>query len=233
MFVITIVWGVGYLVFYPGMGKFAGLLGWTQIEQYEQRTGAAEEKYRAMRDGYLALPVAEIAMDPAVRKMGKRLFQNDCAQCHGADAKGSLGYPNLADGAWIYGGSAEAITASIKDGRQAVMPPWGDVIGEDGVANVTAYVLSLQGEAQDVDKITAGEGVYQSYCIACHGADATGNQALGAPNLVDGIWLYGGSPEQVSQSIAAGRNGMMPAHKELLNDAKIHILAAYVYGLNQ
>jgi cytochrome c oxidase cbb3-type subunit 3 len=233
MFVFTILWGIGYLIFYPGMGKFAGLLHWTQVEQHQQRTGAAEEKYRVIRDGYLALPVEEIAIDPAVRKMGMRLFQNNCAQCHGADAKGSLGFPNLADGEWLYGGSPEAIKASINDGRQAAMPGWRDIIGDDGVLDVTAYLLSLQGETQDAAKTTAGEKVFQTYCVACHGAEAGGNQALGAPSLKDGIWLYGGSPEQIRQSVGVGRSGLMPAHKEMLNEAKIHILAAYVYGLSQ
>ncbi len=233
MFVLTIVWGVGYLVVFPGMGNFPGLLGWTQLGQHEREVSAADERFRAMRDRYLAMPIEEIASDPAVRKMGMRMFANNCAQCHGADAKGSYGFPNLADGDWIYGGSPADIRTSITEGRQAAMPPWGGVIGEQGVTDVTAYILSINGREADDSRVAAGAQVFQTYCVACHGAEAAGNTAMGAPNLKDGIWLYGGSAEQISHSVRAGRNGVMPAHKELLGEDKIHILAAYVYGLNQ
>jgi cytochrome c oxidase cbb3-type subunit 3 len=233
MFVLTIVWAVGYLVIYPGMGNFPGILGWTQVEQHDTEVAAADKKFRAMRDRYLALPVEEIAGDPAVRKMGMRMFGNNCAQCHGADAKGSHGFPNLSDGDWIYGGTPDTIKASINNGRQPVMPAWGSVIGDQGVADATAYILSINGRNADAAQVTAGQKVYQTYCVACHGADATGNPALGAPNLKNGIWLYGGTPEQISHSIRTGRNGVMPAHKDMLSEDKIHILTAYVYGLSQ
>jgi len=233
MFAITIVWGIGYLIIYPGMGNFAGLLGWTQINQYEQQVAAAEEKYRDMRDRYLALPVEEIAVDPAVRKMGMRMFANNCAQCHGADAKGAYGFPNLTDDDWIYGGDAAAIKATLVNGRQAVMPAWGDVIGEKGITDVTQYLLRLNGRDSDMAQADAGETVFKTYCAACHGADGTGNTAMGAPNLTNGVWLYGGSEEQIAQTLRAGRNGMMPAFKDTLSEDKIHILTAYVYGLNK
>jgi len=233
MFVITIVWGIFYLIAYPGLGNFKGLLGWTQLDQYRSEVDAAEERFRAMRDRYLALPVEEIAEDPAVRKMGMRMFGNNCAQCHGADARGSYGFPNLTDDNWLYGGTPQAIKTSIVDGRQAAMPAWESVIGEDGVAATTAYVLGLSGRDTDEALQAEGEEVYKTYCVACHGADGSGNTALGAPNLQNGIWLYGGTPEQVAHSIRAGRNGVMPAHGELLGEDKIHILTAYVYGLGE
>jgi cytochrome c oxidase cbb3-type subunit 3 len=233
MFVITIVWGVGYLIVYPGMGNFPGLLGWTQLKQHEREVTRADEKFRAVRNRYLALPVEEIAADPAVRKMGMRLFNSNCAQCHGADAKGSYGFPNLADNDWLYGGKAADIEASITQGRQAAMPAWGSIIGEPGVNDVTAYIQSLNNREANAEQAKAGAQVFQTYCVACHGPDASGNPALGAPNLKDGIWLYGGSTEQISHSVRAGRNGMMPAHKDALSEDKIHILAAYVYGLGQ
>ncbi|MCB1676323.1 MAG: cytochrome-c oxidase, cbb3-type subunit III [Halioglobus sp.] len=231
MFVITIVWGIGYLIMYPGMGNFPGLLGWTQIGQYEQQVDAADEKFRAMRDRYLALPVAEIAADPAVRKMGMRMFGNNCAQCHGADAKGTYGFPNLSDDDWIYGGDPATIKATIENGRQAAMPAWGDVIGDQGVLEVTQYILSLNGRDADPGQVEAGKSHFATYCAACHGADGTGNPLLGAPNLTNGIWLYGGSAEQIAHSVRAGRNGVMPAFKDTLTEDKIHILTAYVYGL--
>lgn len=233
MFAITIVWGIGYLIIYPGMGNFAGVLGWTQIGQYEQQVATADEKYREMRDRYLALPVEEIAVDPAVRKMGMRMFANNCAQCHGADAKGAYGFPNLTDDDWIYGGDAATIKATLVNGRQAVMPAWLGVIGEKGITDVTQYLLLLNGRDADAAQAAAGETIFKTYCVACHGADGTGNQAMGAPNLTNGVWLYGGTEEQIAQTLRAGRNGVMPAFKDTLSEDKIHILSAYVYGLNK
>ena len=233
MFVLTIVWGVGYLVIYPGMGNYPGLLGWTQLGQHSGEVAVADEKYRAMRDRYLALPIEEIASDPAVRKMGMRMFGNNCAQCHGADAKGSFGFPNLSDDDWIYGGDPDTIKATLVNGRQAAMPAWGSILGDQGIDEVTQYVISLNGRDADAQKIAAGEKHYQTYCVACHGADAGGNPALGAPNLANGIWLYGGTKEQIAHTLRAGRNGQMPAFKDTLSEDKIHILTAYVYGLNQ
>ncbi|MDZ7784883.1 MAG: cytochrome-c oxidase, cbb3-type subunit III [Halioglobus sp.] len=232
LFVITIVWGIGYLIAYPGLGNFPGLLKWTQLEQYEQRVAEAEEKYGAIREQYLAQPIEDIAGEPQVRKMGMRMFGNNCAQCHGADARGSYGFPNLTDEHWLWGSTPEAMKISIAEGRQAAMPAFGDVIGSGGVTNVTAYLLKLNGRDAEPALADAGEKVFQSNCVACHGADAGGNQALGAPDLKNDNWLYGGSPEQISHSIRAGRNGVMPPHKDLLSDAKIHIITAYVYGLS-
>jgi cytochrome c oxidase cbb3-type subunit 3 len=233
MFVITIVWGVGYLIVYPGMGNFPGAIGWTQIGQYDREVAAAEMRFRDMRDRYLALPVEEIAADPAVRKMGMRMFANNCAQCHGADAKGRYGFPNLSDNDWLYGSDPVAIKTTIENGRQAAMPAWGSIIGDKGVADVTQYVLSLNGRDTDAAQATAGKTVFQTYCVACHGADGHGNVAMGAPNLTNGVWLYGGSQEQIAQSVRAGRNGVMPAFKDTLSEDKIHILTAYVYGLDR
>ncbi|MEH6636766.1 MAG: cytochrome-c oxidase, cbb3-type subunit III [Halioglobus sp.] len=233
MFVLTIVWAIGYLIIYPGMGNYPGVLGWTQIGQHDREVTAADDKFRAMRDRYLALSVEEIAADPAVRKMGMRMFGNNCAQCHGGDAKGSYGFPNLSDDDWIYGGDPDTIKATLVNGRQAAMPAWGSILGDQGVAEVTAYVLDLNGRSADSKLVTAGETHFKTYCSACHGMDGTGNPALGAPNLANGIWLYGGNTEQISHSIRAGRNGVMPAFEDTLSEDKIHILTAYIYGLNQ
>ena len=233
MFLLTILFGVGYLIVYPGMGNFKGILGWTSIEQHEREVARADEKYRDMCDRYLAMPIEEIAQDPAVRKMGMRMFGNNCAQCHGSDAKGAYGFPNLTDDDWIYGGTPEAIKATLINGRQAAMPAWGAILGDQGITETTAYVMSLSGRDVDESLLAAGEKHYQTYCAACHQADGTGNQALGAPNLTNGIWLYGGSAEQIAHTLRAGRNGAMPAFQDTLSEDKIHILTAYVYGLNQ
>ena len=233
MFLITIVWSIGYLIVYPGMGNYPGLLGWTQVGQHDAKVAEADAKFREMRDKYLALPVAEIASDPAVLKMGQRMFSNNCAQCHGADAKGRYGFPNLTDADWLYGGSTDDIKASITNGRRGAMPAWGEVIKDQGVKETTAYIMSLSGRKGDTADISAGEKGFQMYCAACHQSDGTGNPAMGAPNLANGIWLYGGSSEQISQTIRSGRNGVMPAHKDTLSEDKIHILTAYVYSLGQ
>ena len=231
MFVITVIWGIGYLTFYPGLGNFKGLLGWTSIGQYEHRVAIAEDEYRAVRDRYLALPVEEIAHDPEVRKMGQRLFGNNCAQCHGSDAYGAYGFPNLADNDWLYGGSPEAIKATLIHGRRAAMPAWSAILGDSGIEEATQYLLALNNREADATKAAAGEKHFASYCAACHGQDAKGNPLMGAPNLTNGIWLYGGTREQIAQTLRYGRNGVMPAFGDVLTEDKIHILTAWVYGL--
>ncbi|MFV0276889.1 MAG: cytochrome-c oxidase, cbb3-type subunit III [Parahaliea sp.] len=231
MFLITIIWSVGYLIVYPGMGNYAGLIGWTSVGEHDERVAVATKRHRAMYEAYMAKPIEEIANDPLVRRMGMRMFGNNCAQCHGADARGSYGFPNLTDDDWIYGGEAKAIETTIVNGRQAAMPGWESVIGDRGVEEATAYVMSLSGQQADAAMASAGEQHFNAYCVACHGPEGTGNPLLGAPNLVDNVWLYGGTAREISHSIRAGRNGMMPSFKEQLGPEKIHILAAYVYGL--
>ena len=232
MFIITIIFSIGYLIAYPGMGNFKGLLNWTQVGQWEQSVARAEERFGALRFKYLAMPVEEVAADPKARKMGQRMFANNCAQCHGADARGSRGFPNLSDGDWIWGSSPDNIKTSITNGRMAAMPAWGPMLGDDGVRNTAAYVLSLSGREVDAEQAAAGKEKFDMVCAACHGADGTGNPMLGAPNLANGIWLYGGDPEQVMSSIRDGRRGVMPAHADMLGEDKIHIITAYVYSLN-
>lgn len=232
MFVITIVWGIGYLIVYPGMGNYPGLIGWTQVGQHDAEVAAAEERFGEMRSRYLAMPVTAIAEDPAVLRMGMRLFGQNCAQCHGADGKGRYGFPNLADKDWLYGGSPEAIKTTLVDGRRAAMPAWAGILGDQGIAETTEYMLSLNGRSTDAAMTAAGEQHYQMYCAACHGADAKGNYLFGAPNLTNGIWLYGGTREQIAHSLRAGRAGVMPAYGDSLTEDKIHILTAYVYSLS-
>jgi cytochrome c oxidase cbb3-type subunit 3 len=233
MFVITIVWGIGYLVAYPGMGNFPGLLGWTSVEQHEQEVAVAEQKYRAMRDQYLAMSIEEVAADPKARKMGMRIYGNNCSQCHGLDAAGALGFPNLADADWLWGGNPDAIKHTIVNGRRAAMPAWEQVLGKDGIDEAVAYVMSLNSRDADPSKVEAGEKHFQTYCMACHGPEGKGNPMLGAPNLTNGIWLYGGTQEQLTETLTKGRNGQMPAFGNSLGEDKIHLVTAYIYGLNQ
>ena len=233
MFVITLVFAIAYLIAYPGMGNFPGLLGWTQVDQWERQVAQAEERFSAQRFKYLAMPVEEVARDPQARKMGQRMFANNCAQCHGADAQGSYGFPNLADNDWLWGAEPSEIKASITRGRIAAMPPWGAMLGDEGVRNVSAHVMRMSGRKVDEEHADAGKEKYAMVCAACHGPEGKGNPMFGAPDLSNGIWLYGGEAEQIAHSVRAGRNGTMPAHEELLSEDKIHIITAYVYGLSR
>ncbi len=233
MFVASIIFAIGYLAAYPGLGKFPGFLGWTQVEAWETEIAKAEDRYGPIFEAYRTQTVETVAADPKALKMGQRLFANYCAQCHGSDARGSYGFPNLADNDWLYGGDPAAIKHSITHGRAGQMPAWGPVMGDEKTAQVTAYVQSLAGQDADATQADAGKAVYGTYCIACHGAEGKGNPIFGAPDLTNGIWLYGGSESQIRRSIANGRQGQMPAHKDLLDEARIHLISAYVYSLSQ
>jgi len=233
MFYLTLFFGIGYLVLYPGLGTFAGVLGWTSTGQYEQEIDLADAKYGPLFSRYEGMDIVAVADDPDARRMGERLFVNYCATCHGSDARGARGFPNLRDNDWLYGGSPEAIEQSILNGRNGVMPAWESALGgEAGVADMTEYVLGLSGRNVDTEAAARGSEKFAMLCAACHGADGTGNQALGAPNLTDNIWLYGGSSTIVAETLAKGRNGVMPAHAEFLGKDKVHLLAAYVYSLS-
>jgi cytochrome c oxidase cbb3-type subunit 3 len=179
------------------------------------------------------MDIAAVAADPAARRMGERMFVSYCAQCHGSDARGARGFPNLRDNDWLYGGQPQTIEQTILDGRNGVMPSWEAALGgEAGVSDVAEYVLSLSGRDTDAAAAKRGKVQFETICAACHGADGKGNQALGAPNLTDKIWLYGGSRKAIMETIAKGRNGHMPAHRDFLGKEKVHLLAAYVYSLS-
>ncbi len=233
MFVFTIIFGIGYLIAYPGMGSFKGVLNWTQISQWQGESDKAEKKYGAIFATYREMPIEQVAADRKALKMGQRMFSNNCAQCHGGDARGSYGFPNLTDNEWLYGGSPDAIKTSITNGRSGLMPSWEAALGEDGIDSVSNYVLGLSGRDVDADSAAIGHDKYQMFCVACHGVEGKGNVMFGAPDLTNDIWLYGGSQGLVQRSIRGGRNGEMPAHKEILSEDKIHLLTAYVYSLSQ
>lgn len=232
LFYITIVFALGYLLLYPGLGNFKGLLGWTQVGAYEAEVEAVERDVAPLFAKYAALPIPELAKDPAAMATGRRLFVTNCSVCHGADGHGSRGFPNLADDNWQWGGSPEQIEQTITHGRTGMMMAWGTALGEDGVKAVATYVRSLGGHAGDPVQVAAGQEKYQTFCIACHGPEGKGNPMLGAPDLTDDYWLYGGSEQIIQTSIRDGRQGVMPAQKDLLSAERIHVLAAYVYGLS-
>ena len=233
MFVITGVFGIGYLVAFPGLGSFEGLLKWTQIDQWQREVQRAETRYEPVFARYRGKAIEEIAKDQDALRMGQRIFANNCSVCHGSDARGSIGFPNLTDEDWLYGGTPDAIHATLVNGRQAAMPPWEAALGETGIVNVARYVRTLSGAEAPGAESAAGETQFKMLCVACHGPDGKGNQMLGAPNLTDGTWLYGGDLEAIKHTLRKGRNGKMPAFGEQLNEDKIRLLTAYVYSLSK
>jgi cytochrome c oxidase cbb3-type subunit III len=232
MFYITIVFSAGYLALYPGLGTYEGWFGWSSTGQYTEEVKQAQDRYGPLYAKYAAADLKDVAHDSEARAMGQRLFLNNCAQCHASDAGGSRGYPNLADRDWLWGGEPEAIKASIADGRTGVMPAFGAVLGGEGTRDVAHYVLSLSGRTTDPIRVARGKDKFVATCAACHGADGKGNVALGAPNLTDRTWLHGSTEPALVETISKGRNNRMPAHRDFLGDDKVHLLAAYVYGLS-
>lgn len=231
LFYITIVFAIAYLVLYPGMGSFAGVLGWTQTGQHEAEAKQLDALAKPLYDGFMKKNVADLARDSNAKGVGERLFLNNCAQCHGSDGRGAKGYPNLTDGDWLWGGDAEAIKTSIVKGRAGLMPPMAAAVGSEAdVENLVQYVMSLSG-AGDPTKAALGKDKF-AVCGACHGADGKGNPALGAPNLTDNVWLHGGGQVMVAEAIRKGRGGVMPAHEGRLTEGQLHVLTAYVWGLS-
>ena len=265
LFVGTIIFALGYLALYPGLGNWKGWLpgydyvdsekktpfaegiqiadgslrhaGWTGVHQWEKEMARAQEQYGPLFAKFAAMPIEEVAKDPQALKMGSRLFASNCSVCHGSDAKGAYGFPNLADDSWRWPSNPEDIKATILNGRNGMMPPQGAVIGEDGVRNVAAYVLThLMGrelpEGTEAD-IEAGQKVFSTTCFVCHGAEGKGTPMMGAPNLTEpSAFIYGTSYAQLQQTIRYGRTGVMPAHADFLGNDKVHLLAAYVYSLS-
>lgn len=233
LFYFTLFWGLFYLAAYPGLGAYEGFLGWSQQSRYENEMAEAEATYGPIFEQYASTDLDTLATDPEALTVGKRLFATYCTQCHGSDAGGARGFPSLTDSEWQWGDTPEAIRTSILNGRIGVMPAWEAVLGNQGVQDVVTYVEQLAGRDVDGQAAAAGKAHYDTNCIACHGADGTGNPLLGAPNLTNDTWVYGGTRTRLVETIAQGRNGRMPAHQEFLGEAKSHLLAAYVYSFTR
>jgi cytochrome c oxidase cbb3-type subunit III len=232
MFNICLVFSVGYLILYPGLGNFAGVLGWTQEGQHAEEVAEAKAVYAPLFAKYSSTPIEELANIKQATEMGKRIFVNTCFGCHGSDGRGNPGYPNLTDNDWLYGGSPANIKQTILSGRRGVMPGFEAALNAEQLDSVVQYVGQLSGNNVDANKAAAGKVIYDQQCFACHGVDGKGNIALGAPNLTDNIWLYGGSSIVIAKTIREGRNGEMPAYHEILGEDKSHLVAAYVYSLS-
>jgi cytochrome c oxidase cbb3-type subunit 3 len=232
MFYLTIFFSLGYLVLYPGLGSYPGVLGWTQAKQLEEEDAHALAAYGPIYDKFAAQDIVTLSKTPEALAIGQKLFLNNCAQCHASDGGGSRGFPNLTDNDWLWGGAPETIKATITNGRTGAMPPFGPALGEQGVKDVANYVLSLSGQANDSIRKSRGEALFKATCSACHGPEGKGNQAIGAPNLTDKIWLHGSGEEAIVVQVTKGRINQMPAHKDTLSAAKIHLLTAYVVSLS-
>jgi len=232
LYFITIIWAVGYLVAF-GLGSWGGALGWSQQGQYEAEMQDAASRYEPIYEKFAAMDFEELSRNADANQLGKSLYASYCTTCHGSDARGATGYPNLTDGDWLWGNSEAALTATLKNGRNGVMPVLAPALGGDkGIDNMVRYVQSLSGIVEpDVDAMSA-QPMFLAVCSACHNADGTGNQVFGAPNLTDDIWLYGSSDDVIRTTIVQGRNGMMPAHGDLLGENRTKILAAYIYSLS-
>jgi cytochrome c oxidase cbb3-type subunit 3 len=232
LFYITIVFGLVYLVLYPGLGTFRGSYEWTSKKQYDEEVAQAEAQSGPIFEKYAKTDLKQLAADPAALAIGQKLFLNNCAQCHSSDARGGKGYPNLADTDWIYGGEPQAIKESIANGRKGVMPPWGPLLGDEGVKDMAHYVLSLNGRTFDSLRAARGKEKFMTTCAACHGPEGRGNPAIGAADLTKLNLLYGADEPALIETISKGRIDVMPAQKELLGEARVHILAAYVWSLS-
>ena len=232
LFYITILFGLVYLVLYPGLGSYGGTFQWTSKKQHEEEVAQGEAQSAPIYDKYAKTDLKQLAADPAALAIGQKLFLNNCAQCHSSDARGGKGYPNLTDTHWIWGGEPEMIKETITNGRKAVMPPWGAVLGDDGVKDMAHYVLSLNGRTFDSLRAARGKEKFATTCVACHGPEAKGNPAIGAEDLTSVVLLHGADEPSLIETIGKGRIDTMPAQKELLGEAKVHILAAYVWSLS-
>lgn len=257
LFWFTIIIALLYSIMFPTYGNnWNGLLNWSSSEQstvtqqernelaktshsqYQREMNGAEEKYGAVfrqlayDENGVYKDLTLVAQDPDAIKVGQRLFLQNCAQCHGSDARGSRGFPNLTDNDWLYGGDPETIKQTLMNGRQGAMPAWAEILGEQGIKEVASYTLQLSGRRVDLLEAKAGKERFV-VCSACHGADGKGMHAVGAPNLTDTVWLYGGSRKAVEATLRNGRNGVMPAWKDILGEDKIHVITAYVYSLSQ
>jgi cytochrome c oxidase cbb3-type subunit 3 len=233
LFVLTVVFAGIYLALYPGLGSTKGTLGWTSTNAYQSEQDKARIAMAPVYAKFASMSADALAKEPQAMAIGERLFINNCAACHGSDAHGSKGFPNLTDSDWLYGGTHEKIKETITLGRQGTMPPMAAAVGSaEDVRNVANYVLSLSGSPHNSIAAQLGRPKF-AICAACHGADGKGNQAIGAPNLTDKVWLHGWGEDAIVAMVNNGKTNIMPAQGARLSAEQIHVLAAYVWSLSQ
>lgn len=232
MFVLSIVFALGYLVYYPGLGNFDGVAGWSSDEALQEAQQAHEERFAPLYAELAQLDESNLHDSRQAMQVGRRLFINNCSTCHGVNARGSFGFPNLTDSQWLWGSGLDSVKTTITNGRTASMPGWQSALGDRGVTDVTQYTLALAGRDHDSEAASRGQAQYNSMCVACHGAEGKGNSAMGAPDLTNDIWLYGGTAERIAYTIRNGRQGRMPAFDEVLSADQIHVVSGYVTSLS-
>lgn len=232
LFIITVVFAIAYGVLYPMFGQYKGVLGWSSQGQHTAEVKKMQEAIAPIYAAFRSQTPEQLAGDAQAMAVGERLFQNNCAQCHGSDARGARSFPNLTDGDWLYGGTPADIKTTLMEGRNGMMPPMAAAVGTpEDVRNLAHYVLSLSGSPHDTVKAAVGKGKFGA-CAACHGMDGKGNTAMGAPNLTDNIWLHGWGEEAVVKAVTNGFSNQMPAQMGKLNADQIQVLTAYVWGLS-
>ena len=233
LFIITVIFAGIYLALYPGLGTNPGALKWSSTGQWENEQQKAYATMAPVYAKFNAMPADALAKDAQAMGIGERLFINNCAQCHGSDARGSKGFPNLTDSDWLGGSGPEYIQKTITGGRVGMMPPMAAAVGSaEDVKNVANYVLSLSGGAHNNLAAQLGKPKF-AVCAACHGAEGKGLQAVGAPNLTDKVWLHGWGEEAITQMVNNGKQNVMPAFETRLSSEQIKVLAAYVWNLSQ
>ena len=232
MYIGMCVFGLGYLVLYPGLGAYKGQLGYTSAQDVRQDQIDLDNSVKPVFAKFAKMDIPAIAADPDAHVIGQRLFLNNCAQCHGSDAKGGPSFPNLIQGDSLYGRDPETLVATITKGRNGIMPGFKETINPQMASDIAQYVRSLSGLASDPIKVVRGKSEYMNYCVACHGAEGKGNKALGAPNLTDDVWLYGSSEATIVSGILNGRNNRMPAQEQNLTPEQIRLVAAWVWSLS-
>lgn len=233
LFILTIIFGAGYLAFYPGLGNLAGRLGWTETGEMQNRLDALTAKRRAAFASLAGKDIPALATEPTAQSLGHSIFLGNCAGCHGADARGAIGFPSLTDKDWLYGGDPDVLVKTITDGRHGQMPSFKAILTEEQVNALVDFVPFWSDKTLAPAKREAGMKQFLVTCAACHGPDGQGNKLLGAPNLTDEVWLYGGNKKNVRETILNGRGGQMPAHATILSPDEIRVVASYVYGLSQ
>jgi cytochrome c oxidase cbb3-type subunit 3 len=233
LFWITIVFSIVYLALYPGLGRYEGMLGWSQEKQYEQEMATARAAFESQFAELAGMEMEQLAMNDKAVEMGRNLYAHNCSTCHGVDARGATGYPNLTDDHWIWGGEPQQVLTTVLNGRRAAMPPFGTALGEEGVTQVATYVQQLAGADVDTAAAEAGQQRYMQVCAACHGPTGAGNPILGAPNLTAGVYTYGGDLDSIRDTIRNGRNGVMPAQKDLIGETRSRLVTAYVLSMQE
>jgi len=249
VFYVTIVWSIGYWILFPAWPLISshteGLLGYSQRETVRSEIQEARAAQSQFTEAIKAAELSDIRSDPDLLRFamagGEAAFGDNCAPCHGRGAQGFTGYPNLNDDSWIWGGKLDDIQQTIRygiradhpDTRISAMPRFGldEILPDDQINDAAEYVRSLSGLAHDDAAAERGAEIYAQQCAFCHGENGEGMQELGAPNLSDSIWLYGGSKDDIVTSIRTGRGGVMPHFADRLEDVTIKQLAVYVHTL--